>query len=75
MNPMSNGRIIGDVNMDGHVDGSDMALVASSFGAYGPNYLYPGSPPSINWNPDCDINGDGVIDGSDLTLVALNFGK
>jgi parallel beta-helix repeat protein len=75
MSPLSNGRITGDVNMDGVVDGSDMALVAWSFGAYGPNYLYPGSLPSINWNPDCDVNGDGVIDGSDLILIALNFGK
>jgi parallel beta-helix repeat protein len=75
MSPVGNGRITGDVNMDGHVDGSDMALVAESFGSYGPNYLYPGSLPSIRWNPDCDINRDGVVDGSDLILVALNFGK
>jgi PKD repeat protein len=68
-------RIMGDINGDGVVDGSDIALAAAAFGSYGPGYLYPGSPPSTRWNLDCDINGDGVVDGQDLVLVARNFGK
>jgi hypothetical protein len=67
-------RIVGDINGDGVVDGSDIALVASAFGSYGPGYLYPGSPPSTKWNMDCDINGDGVVDGKDLLLIGRNFG-
>jgi parallel beta-helix repeat protein len=68
-------RILGDINGDGVVDGSDIALAAKAFGSYGPGYLYPGSPPSSRWNPDCDLNGDGVVDGQDMVLVARNFGK
>jgi parallel beta-helix repeat protein len=67
-------RIMGDINGDGVVDGSDIALAAAAFGSYGPGYLYPGSPPSARWNLDCDINGDGVVDGQDLVLIARNFG-
>jgi parallel beta-helix repeat protein len=68
-------RILGDINGDGRVDGNDMITVAWSFGAYGPNYLYPGSPPSPRWNPDADINQNLRIDGSDLIVMARNFGK
>jgi len=68
-------RIMGDLNGDDVVDGSDVALAAWSFGSYCPNYLYLGSQPSARWNLDADINGDGVVDGSDLILVARNFGK
>jgi hypothetical protein len=58
--------VVGDVNGDGHVDGSDLAIVALAFGSY------PGSP---RWNPVADLNNDGVVDGADLTIVAINFGK
>jgi len=67
-------RILGDLNGDGVVDGADIAIAAWSFAAYGPNYLYPGSPPSPRWNLDCDINEDLKIDGADLVLIARNFG-
>jgi len=67
-------RILGDLNGDGWVDGADIALAAWSFGSVGPDYLYPGSPPSPRWNLDCDINEDLKIDGKDLVLIALNFG-
>jgi hypothetical protein len=67
-------RILGDINGDGTVDGSDLIIVARAFGSYGPNYLYPGSPPHPRWNLDCDINEDNVIDGSDLVVVARHFG-
>ena len=68
-------RIMGDINGDGKVDGKDIRLVAKSFGSFGPNFLYPGSPPSPRWNLDCDINGDNKVDGQDITLVARNLGK
>lgn len=67
-------RIMGDLNGDGKVDGKDLTLVAWSFASYGPDYLYPGSPPHPKWNLDSDINLDSKIDGKDLTLVARNFG-
>jgi parallel beta-helix repeat protein len=68
-------RILGDIDGDGVVDGSDIALAAWSFASYGPNFLYPGSPSSARWNPDVDINQDNKIDGIDLVIIARNFGK
>jgi parallel beta-helix repeat protein len=68
-------RIIGDIDGDGKVDGNDMITVAWSFGAYGPNCFYPGSPPSPRWNQDADIDQNLLIDGSDLIVMARNFGK
>jgi len=67
-------RLTGDINGDTVVDGADIALIAYSFGSYGPGYLYSGSPPSSNWNQYADVNHDGVVDGSDIALAALNFG-
>jgi uncharacterized repeat protein (TIGR02543 family) len=67
-------RIMGDLNGDGSVDGSDIVLAAWSFASYGPNYRYPGSPPSPRWNLDCDINEDLRIDGIDLVLICRNWG-
>jgi len=70
-------KIIGDVNGDGRVDIKDIALIAKAFGAVGPGYLYPGSPPSTNppWNPNADLNGDNRIDIRDVSIAAKNFGK
>ncbi|HXX87815.1 MAG TPA: PKD domain-containing protein [Candidatus Acidoferrum sp.] len=68
-------RIMGDMNGDGKIDIKDIALVARSFGSFGPNFLYQGSPSSPGWNLDCDLNGDNKIDVRDLALVARNFGK
>ena len=53
----------------------DVALVARAFGADGPNYLYPGSPASSNWNPACDVNGDNVVNMKDIAIVARHFGQ
>jgi hypothetical protein len=58
--------VVGDVNGDGHVDGSDLIIVAHAFGSY------PGNP---RWNPIADLNNDMRVDGADLTIVAINFGK
>jgi hypothetical protein len=70
-------RLVGDVTGSGTVDGRDISMIAQSFGAYGPSFLYPGSPASTKpkWDPDLDVNGDNVIDGKDLVDTARNFGK
>jgi hypothetical protein len=68
-------RFLGDLNGDGKVDGRDITELAIAFASYGPNLIYPGSPPHPKWNPDADINGDNVIDGRDMVVVAKNFGK
>jgi parallel beta-helix repeat protein len=59
-------KIVGDVNMDGKVDGKDISEVALAFGTR------PGDP---RWNPLADLDGDGKIDGRDMTIVASHFGE
>jgi PKD repeat protein len=74
-------RFVGDVNGDGKVDMKDIREAAKAFGSYGPNYAYPGSPPSARWNKDYDITGskylvpDNVIDMRDIRLIAVHFGN
>ena len=51
----------GDANLDGKVDGSDLAIMAT-------NWLGAG-----NWLL-ANFNGDVVIDGSDLAIMATNWG-
>jgi hypothetical protein len=67
-------RFIGDVNGDGKVDVKDVYAVSQAYGSYGPDYLYPGSPPHPKWNPDADINGDNKIDLRDIYAVSKNYG-
>jgi hypothetical protein len=67
--------LVGDLNGDGKVDIKDISIVARAFGSYGPDYWYPGSPPSARWNPVADVNSDGKIDMKDISIVASNFGK
>jgi hypothetical protein len=59
-------KLVGDVNMDGKVDGRDITIAAKAFGTR------PGDP---MWNPNADVNGDGRVDGRDLTLIARHFGE
>jgi hypothetical protein len=67
-------RILGDLDGDGKVDGKDLGLAAAAFASYGPDFLYPGSPPHPRWNLDCDIHEDNKVDGKDLGMIAFNFG-
>jgi hypothetical protein len=64
-----------DIGNYGIVDIRDIAIAAAAFGSYGPNYLYPGSKASANWNPAADVNGDGTVDIMDITLIAQHFGE
>jgi hypothetical protein len=59
-------KVVGDVDNDGHVDITDLALVATSFGA---------AQGSSNWNSAADLNNDGRIDIADLSIVAAYFGS
>jgi nitrous oxidase accessory protein len=59
-------ELTGDLNKDGIVDISDIAMAAKAFGSY------LGHP---RWNPDADLNSDGVVDIVDIATIATNFGK
>jgi hypothetical protein len=52
----------GDANMDTHVDGLDLSLLATNFGTSGKHWY------------QADFNGDGTVDGLDLSALAGNFG-
>jgi len=54
-----------DVNDDGKVDITDIAIVALAFGTY---------PDHPRWNEAADVNRDGEVNMFDLVLVAANFG-
>jgi hypothetical protein len=66
---------IWDLNGDGKVDGKDIAIAAKAFGSCGPNFWYPGSPASPNWNPSCDFDHHNQVDALDLALLAEHFGQ
>lgn len=50
--------ITGDLNADGVVNGSDLALLLIQWGASGA----------------ADLNADGVVNGSDLAILLINWG-
>jgi hypothetical protein len=51
----------GDLNLDGAVDGSDLAIMLSYWGGVG--------------FPIGDCNGDGIIAGADLAILLGNWGE
>jgi PEP-CTERM motif-containing protein len=55
--------LYGDVNLDGVVDGNDLAIFAANFGKSG-----------TDWDQG-DFNYGGATDGSDFALLAANFGR
>jgi len=64
---------------DRKVDIQDVSVVSSAFGSVGPNFYYPGSPPSPNWNTATnpngpDMNGDNKVDIQDTARVSSQFG-
>ncbi|HAW95521.1 MAG TPA: hypothetical protein DCX60_04525, partial [Phycisphaerales bacterium] len=50
----------GDINGDGNVDGVDLALLLSAWGAT---------------SSDADVNGDGIVNGMDLSIILSNWGS
>jgi parallel beta-helix repeat protein len=59
-------RMPGDINMDGKVDGRDIAIASMAFGSF---------PEHPRWKPIADENEDNRIDVTDIALVCKNFGK
>ena len=59
-------KIPGDANGDGHVDGSDVTILAENW-QYGVN-----GEANATWSMG-DFNGDGQVDGSDVTILAGNW--
>ena len=57
----------GDFDLDGDVDGSDLAVFAA--GGAGISLGGPG------YNPVADFDGDGYVDESDLAAFAAEFGS
>ena len=57
--------IPGDVNGDGTVDITDLALVGEAYGTV---------EGASDYNPDADLNGDGVVDIYDLAECGKNYG-
>jgi hypothetical protein len=53
-------KISGDVNIDGIVNGQDLALVSSNWLAVGPGNA-------------ADINRDNIVNGQDLALISSNW--
>jgi len=64
-----------NLNGDGIVDIKDINMAARAFGSYGPNYLYPGSPPSPRWEPKADVGGFNTVNIMDIALIAQHFGQ
>jgi len=58
--------ILGDVNGDYIVDGSDLSDLNKAYGS---------TPNKPNWNPNCDLNDDYKVDASDLFELSKNYGK
>jgi len=67
--------MVGDINADGKVDVKDVFKVAKAYGSYGPDFLYPSSPPHPNWNAVCDINNDKKVDVKDYYIVCKHYGE
>jgi len=53
-----------DINGDGKVNLSDLALLALAYNSK------PGDP---RWNPNADIKGDGRVDLGDLAVLAQHY--
>lgn len=56
----------GDVDGDGNVGGSDLGILAESFGS---------SSGDSRYNPDVDFEPDGDVDGSNAAFLANDFGR
>lgn len=59
--------IPGDINMDGSVDISDLAIMGANWNLTGPSG-------GAFWG-EGDLNGDGIVDISDLSILGANWGN
>lgn len=59
-------RLIGDINRDGQVTGTDLSLLSG-------NWFYTPSTPGYYW--DADIDRSGQVTGTDLALLSGNWFK
>lgn len=64
--PRAAAAVPGDVDGDGHVNLTDLTLIAKAW------HSHPGDP---NWDPRCDLNGDNWVSLADLCTVGVNYGK
>jgi parallel beta-helix repeat protein/predicted outer membrane repeat protein len=55
----------GDATGDGHVDASDLLVLAAAWGRLAGDPIY---------DPRCDMNVDNAVDVSDLLILAFNWG-
>lgn len=72
------GRSLGDVNEDGIVNVSDLAMIGSSFGKDNAQTVMSQPCASVAGYPTvyyADLNGDGSVGISDLALVGSSFGQ
>jgi hypothetical protein len=53
--------VLGDVNLDGIVDATDVSIIANA---------NPNDP-----NPDLDLTGDGVVNDDDVVVASHNIGQ
>ncbi|MBI4333606.1 MAG: SBBP repeat-containing protein [Chloroflexi bacterium] len=60
------GFLLGDINRDGVVNNTDLALLGVSFN------LRAGD---AGYNANADFNRDGIVDVYDLVVVGMNFGR
>jgi hypothetical protein len=58
--------MVGDSNIDGRVDVSDLLMLAGSWGK---------TLGEAGFNPACDFNGDNSVDVVDLLMLAENWGR
>jgi hypothetical protein len=56
------GTFLGDSNLDGEVNGTDLSIMSAGFG----------SAPGFAGG---DANGDGLVDGTDLSILSSTFGN
>jgi len=54
--------VLGDVNLDGKVDGTDVSIIANA-------------NPDDTADPRLDLNNDGVVDDEDVTIATHNVGE
>lgn len=59
-------KAFGDVDDDGKVDVTDVAIVAKTFSS---------SIARPNWNSQADQNGDNKVDITDISIVCKNYGN